>query len=245
MVILKKRGGIRLDIKRNLIIVATSIFTMIFGVGVFASNSAPKSSFTYILYFAIAAAVFLIIYMLYAWYANNKVSYKEAEVSLELEEMAQKDSSWDEEKLLEHSDMIFYQVQNALANKDIEALQEYLHPSLFEKWESQVKDAESGNYSNMAHKQIEDIKVVDIDNYIDNERDTYAVAIDMKACEYTVDNKGRIVFTNEELAVDEGTAILTEYWKFERHNDDWKLVDVSKSSHWKEFVEDPIINEEE
>lgn len=213
-------------------------------IQVFASNGGATSSFTYITYIIAVAAVFLICYILYAWYINYKVSEKSAEVSVVLNEMSTKDSSWDEEKLLEHVQKVFYSVQADIADKDLVNLNSVSHPLLFNKWKTGLETAPAGDFAFLKSKGILDISIVDSDNYKDNEKDTFTACININSNEYTVDKRGCLVFPNINESQPDKDMLLTEYWKFGKHAGEWKLLDVKRSSHWREAVDNSIINEE-
>lgn len=198
---------------------------------------------TYIIYLIIAAVIFLFVYMAYAWFVNNKVSVKTVEVEEALEEMAAKDASWNEEKIYESVQRTFYQIQAAIADKDLKSIQELTHPNLYSKWKVQIENAPAYDFSNMKNKEIQDIIIIDAEDFRDSEKDCFTASIDINANDYTVDKHGDIIFVNCEYSTESDKSVVTEYWKFEKQKDEWKLYDVGNSANWKEYVNCPIIEE--
>lgn len=198
---------------------------------------------TYILYLIIAAVIFAFVYMAYAWFVNSKVSVKTAEVEEALEEMATKDASWNEEKIYESVQRTFYQIQAAIADKDLRSIQTLTHPNLYSKWKVQIENAPVYDFSSMKNKEIQDMSIIDAEDYCDSEKDCFTVSIDINANDYTVDKHGNILFADSDASLESDKSIITEYWKFEKQKDEWKLYDVGNSSHWKEYVNCPIIEE--
>lgn len=232
--------------KRNKILLLSLLLSITLSMNIFASSTASSTGqkgFSYV-YVFLAVALFVIIYMVYAWYSNSKISIKTEEVSEALNEISQKDSYWNEEGLIVQAEQAFYRIQAALAQRDINELSELLHPTLFAKWENQVNNVEDGDYSYIKRKEIDDLSIIDIDNYKDDEKDTFTAGLYIRANEYTVDNKGNLIYKQNISSDERLENLLTEYWHFEREGEEWCLLSVSKSNDWKKFVDDPIINED-
>ncbi len=211
---------------------------------VFAGANQRRGIFTYITYIVGFAMILLLLYMIYAWFVNTKVSKKTAEVSIALEHMSSKDSTWDQEKLIDLVGKVFYEIQAGIADRDIVALSMVTHPILISKWSTQIQNAPEGDLTNIKNKQIQDISIVDADDYADDEKDSFTACIDINSNEYTVDKHGLLIFPKDATSLAEKEITITEYWKFEKEQGEWKLLDVERSSHWKESVDNSVISEE-
>jgi len=175
---------------------------------------------------------------------TKKINEKSERTNQILHQIIDKDATWNEDELLNNAKNTFYGIMNGLANNDFEDLKKIVHPNLYTKWETQFEKFKDCSPVNMLNNNIKDVKIVDINNFIDNEKDNYTVKIEYIASEYVVDKSGNLICDNYNEE-DEKTAMgqMTEYWKFEREGSEWMLAEAFRSNKWKKYINDKIVNE--
>lgn len=186
-----------------------------------------------------------VLYIAYSVFVNSKISVKEQEVEEMLQEIAQKDTNWNESELKELAEEAFYKVRAAVLEKNMNELKKMLHPSLYTKWIEQVQALEIGPEQRSESLSVEQVEIVDLKNYKDNEKDAFTASIEFDGPEYTVHRTGKLkmIFKGEN-SQDEEVVLLTEYWTFEREGDIWALVNVDRQGNWRKFAESEAVNEE-
>lgn len=206
----------------------------------FGFSAGPFTLFFIILGVLVAGA----IYLAYSVFVNSKISIKEQEVEDILEEISQNDSTWNEGELKEFVEELFFKVRTAVLEKDLKGLKAMLHSSLYTKWIDQVQALEIEADQKSEQLSVEQVEIVDIKNYKDNEKDTFTASIEFDGPEYTVHKVGKLKMLNQgQSNIEEESILLTEYWTFEREGDIWTLLNVDRQSSWKKFVESKAINE--
>lgn len=175
------------------------------------------------------------VILLYGAYVSMRITLKYSSVRRALAKMKIKEPQWSENNLLSVARERFILLQTAWGTQDLDVMRTYLHPSLYPNWEMQVKDQQSRNERNvMSGLSINKIRIVDVQNYKDDERDEFTVAIDARANDQT--------FTNEKVTKSENSK-FREFWTFEWENGSWALREVTQAEGWKRFVNAHIINE--
>lgn len=225
---------------KSILITAILIFT--FSMEAFAKSADTSGGFKF-WYVIIIALIAFAVYMVYAWNVNNKVSIKEEEVHIALSEISKQDASWDEQFLKNKVQEVFYKFQRALAEGKSNEIKKLIHPDLYARWKEQIESIKGKNIEELKNKGVEDVEIADVKNYKQNEKDTFTASIDILESEYTVDKKGNLILENEENEMDV-QGMLMEYWTFEKEKEDWVLIDISRDSKWKNFINHHIVDEE-
>lgn len=219
------------------------ILTLGFSVNIFAEVSNTKAGFSF--GDAILIVILIILFvLLYAIYKTKKESSKIEKTTAVLDKLSETDPIWNKDELIDNAEKTYYEFMKALSKQDHLEIQKLIHPSLYLKWKDQIDKFADSNPENLLNNRIEQIKIVDMNNYKDDEKDNYTVELDIVESEYIVDNHGNLVvdrYTAEEE--NEASGLFTEYWKFEREGNKWLLVEVSRSNKWKKYINKPIINE--
>ncbi len=185
------------------------------------------------------------------WYGNWKTQKKSEKVEEVLKELAPLDSEWDEKHLKAMAEKSFMKIQEAWCVQDLPKLKALLAPEIYAKWESDIKFYQKmGQKDYMENLKVQNISIVEIENYLNRDRDKFAACIDAGAVDYFTDDKGRY-FNNDDstkpLTSRDGLRFQTfrEYWTFQRIGvRQWILFRVDQQSDWGQTVDEPVINEE-
>lgn len=223
-------------------LITIAFVTLIFNTEVFAKASNSDGGFSYLYLFLLVGFV-VAGYLIYAWNINRKISVKEGAVHEALHQISQTDTTWNEEELKQEVEDNFYRVQHGINDRKYFELENILHPSLYTKWKMQL-EAVDKNDTKSIDRGIENVQIVDVKNYKDNEKDVFTASIDIMGTEYLVDKKGNLIFTAKTEEVEDSTGLLVEYWTFERENDKWLLIGVNRESSWKKYINAQVVDED-
>ena len=169
-------------------------------------------------------------------YISLRLSLKQSQVRRALAKMAEREPLWQEEGLIKGASSEFMVLQTAWGNQDLELIKQHLHPALYSNWESQINAQKvRGERNMMVGLSINKVRIVNVQNYKDNEKDEFTVAIDAKANDQTIVD-GKI--TKED------NAKFREFWTFEWEQGHWKLREVVQANGWKRFVNAHIVYEQ-
>ena len=192
----------------------------------------------------------LIPYLIvHAWYINRRINQKKQETGRLLNTLSQNDTAWNEADLEVHVRQTFFQIEKAWCEQDLGLLQSLLHPQLLSEWKAQIELMQSNGERNvMEDLVLENVRIVDAQNYRDKERDTFAACIDAAATDYTVGKNGEIVSSNtasrrKQASKEKSQELFREFWTYQRHEEKWLLLRIDQSKDWKKSVDAALINE--
>jgi predicted lipid-binding transport protein (Tim44 family) len=149
--------------------------------------------------------------------------------------MAEREPQWAEENLLAIARDKFILLQTAWGNQDLQLLKKELHPVLYPNWESQIKDQMARGEKNVMNGlSIESMKIVDVKNFTDDEKDEFTVCFDARANDQTISH-GVVTKTDN--------SSFREFWTFEWEKGQWALREVTQRSGWRRFVSAAIIDQ--
>jgi len=187
--------------------------------------------------------------MIYAWYVNRRINQKKAQADALLAKISKKDPVWDESHLENIVRTTFFKIENAWCGQDLDALKLLLDAELFAEWKAQI-DAlkEKGQRNVMDAMALNGVRMVEVKNYRDHNKDAFTICLDAEATDYTVDSAGNVVDSNsgsrrKRANNEKSHESFREFWTYERRNDTWLLQRVDQSNAWKESVDAPLIDE--
>ena len=190
---------------------------------------------------------FLIVY---AWYINRRINKKKQETERLLNTLSQSDPAWNEADIETHVRQTFFQIEKAWCEQDLARLQDLLHPQLFSEWKTQIELMQSNGERNiMEDLVLENVRLVEAQNYRDKEKDIFTACIDAAATDYTVGKNGEIVSSNtgsrsKQANKEKSQELFREFWTYERHEEKWLLLRIDQSDNWKKTVDAELINEQ-
>ncbi len=193
--------------------------------------------------------ILLPIAIVYAWYLNRKINKKKKATELLLNTLAQSDPAWKETDLEEHARQTFLQIEAAWSKQDLAQLESLLHPQLFSEWKAQIELMQSiGERNIMENLRIDDVRLVEAQNYRDKEKDIFTACIDAAATDYTIGANGEIVSSNtgsrrKQANKEKSQEAFREFWTYERHDDNWLLLRIDQLTDWKKSVDAELVDE--
>ncbi len=185
----------------------------------------------------------------YALYINHRVNKKKKVTEQLLNTLSQNDPAWKEEDLEAHTRQTFLQIEEAWCKQDLAQLESLLHPELFTEWKAQIELMQSNGERNvMENLRIDNVRLVEAQNYRDKEKDIYTACIDAKAADYTVGANGEIVSSNtgsrrKKANKEKSEEAFCEFWTYERHEEKWLLLRVDQMKDWKKSVDAELVDE--
>jgi hypothetical protein len=169
------------------------------------------------------------------FWMNQRIRMRKRMVSRALQTMAQTDPRWSEENLLEIAEKMFVALQNAWGSQDVKTMRGLLHPQLCPSWEAQIEEQKKRRENNrMVGLSIDDMRIVDVKNYSDDEKDAFSVCFDASADDQILLN-GHVVKSKYSK--------FREFWTFHWHEGRWQLFAVTQASGWERFASSHIVYE--
>lgn len=187
--------------------------------------------------------------LVYAWYVNSRINKKKRATEQLLNTLSQNDPAWKECDLEEFARDRFFKIEEAWCKQDFAQLESLLRPELFSEWKSQIEMMQSNGERNvMDGLRIDDLRLVEAQNYRDKEKDIFTACIDATATDYTVDADGNIVNSNtasrrKQANKQKSQEAFREFWTYERHGDNWLLLRVDQAKDWKKLVNAELVDE--
>ena len=174
--------------------------------------------------------------LVYLAYANYKIHKKKKKIQAALTQIAAREPEWNELSILNFTRVCFFETQLAWGENDLEKLSKILHPSLFSVWSSQIEILKkTGERDVLEEPGINNLRIVDVKNFYDDEKDEFTVCIDARGRD--------IRYRGERIAYRGRFYSFREFWTFEKEGQSWALKDVAHAIAWMRFVTSPIIYE--
>lgn len=171
----------------------------------------------------------------YLWYRKHKIKSKGNKIDSALLEMGKRESSWEQGRLIKEATTLFTEAQHYWSTQDLSGLKRILHPSLYQTWERDILDQKSRNERNeITGVSINDAIIIDVQNFLDNEKDNFTVYFKVSCSDKTYRNSTH---------VEDGETDFEECWTFEWESGRWTIVAVTQMKGWSKFVNRGIVNE--
>lgn len=188
----------------------------------------------------------LIIYIYYMYLKREK---KLRGVEETLDSLKGFDPIWDKEKIIAFTKEEFTGIMNAWSNKDREFLRTHLTTELYDAWIVLIDTMdEIGQKNLLKDLTVEEIILVDVEDYTDDAQDHYTASIIGSAKDYTVDPEGNWVQPGWGDAEPNPQKVLIHFarlWTFFRSGDSWKLSKVDHGSEEWSYIKSRIIRSDE
>lgn len=190
---------------------------------------------------------FLIVY---GAYIRHRLKKKSEECRGLLAKLQRRETGWEIGNIEKIASSVFVDIQSAWTDADEDALSHLSKGPASEKLLNELGElTKKGHRNCMDDISIKKINLLNIQNFLDDELDTFTVSIEAVARDYTVDSSGKIISANTSQkgkfdrpdAVPLGT--FTEFWTFEREGDTWVLLELAQYHEWKSVVNRPMLDE--
>ena len=167
-----------------------------------------------------------------------------------LSQIGQREDGWSTDTLQSIASRLFMDIQKAYCDQDEDGLNRLTKGAArveLSRELSQLRD--QGHKNRMDDLRIDQITVLNVQNFLDDEQDNFTVKVAARARDYTVDHNGVIVSANTRKkkrytsAQDIPAEPFQEFWTFEREGDDWVLLELAQAAAWKSVVDRPFIDQ--
>ena len=189
------------------------------------------------------------LFIIFAWYVNRRINTKSKEADALLERLAKKDPVWDEKKLEDMVGKSFFAIESAWCSQNLNKLSLHLTPELAAQWATQIACLkQSGQWNKMDDLKLDTVRIVEVKNYREKEKDSFTACLDAGAVDYTVDAEGQVFDSNAGSRRgrdnnEKEFAKFREFWTFQRHGDKWLLSAVDQKDAWEKLVDEPLVDE--
>jgi len=194
--------------------------------------------------------LFIIIFISVALYRYFKLKRKVHQVDHALRILEKNDPIWRKEHLITFIEFFMKEVMGAWSAKDRGKLGTLLSGNLYEIREKMLEKLdEVGQFNVIDDIQLDEIILVDVKDFTDDELDRFTARIRYDAVNFTKNYRdkweaprwGKDVDPNPDMESKE----YIEFWTFLRHGKSWKLAKLEKE--WKEgdyTDSEPVLKDE-
>ncbi|MGM0471169.1 MAG: Tim44 domain-containing protein [Bacillota bacterium] len=188
--------------------------------------------------FAIILLPFIIIgYLIRKYWINNKSKESNAVMN----QAATTDQIWNKDEILERVEEIFFKVQIAWMERDQDLAKEYISEKLYKKHKTQTDQMLEQKRKNILEQiNLIESKIVEVQDYIEDERDSIWVYIKGSMIDYVIDEDSDKVVSGDSTE----KQAFSELWKLIRADHGWVLdqidqeVTISKLTEFNSFTEE-------
>lgn len=160
---------------------------------------------------------------------------RKKEIKMALKQMAEIEPEWNEEALTRFAKNQFIQIQNDWSYQNLNALGAKLSPELYRNWKAQLEVQKANNErETFDGLSVNQIFVVDVKNYLQDEMDNFTVCIDASGTDKTIRDNKVVAIKN---------VPFREFWTFGRFGESWQLLEVTQATGWQKFVDSQIVFE--
>jgi predicted lipid-binding transport protein (Tim44 family) len=130
------------------------------------------------------------------------------------------DSFWNFESMKDNAKKVFFRMQDAWMDRNVEAVRDIITPSLYNDYKIQLDLMKKNGERNLLSAiEIKNIRIIGCEDYLDNSRDSYIAHIKGEMLDYTIDERTRSIIRNEEKK----TESFTDTYHFIRVGNKWML----------------------
>lgn len=169
--------------------------------------------------------IFIIVIFIVMYTISKKArAEKIAKTNSEITEAEIKDSVWNKEKLLQTAENTFLTFQKAWGEIDIKSMEVILEPEMYKRisLELSVLNNEKRRNPTVITK-IHDITIVDVDDEIDNNLDSFSVQFRASADDKLIEEETKKILFRDR-------SIFEETWDFVRNNNNWQLKAIHQAT---------------
>lgn len=201
------------------------------GGGSFGGSGGGSGTGNNIIYYSVLL-FFVTIGLIYSWYSRRKKISNTREIISEAEE---KDTAWKISFLDGIVRDLFIKFQKDWSNNNAEAMKEYCTPKFQEKMSLELSVLKFQNRKNLVTApNLKSIVIIDANDDIDNERDSFTAEIRAQAEDQLIDTTTNSILMTEREP-------FKEYWNFLRDGNNWKINAIRQSTENKLLTENSII----
>lgn len=133
---------------------------------------------------------------------------------------AAQDSFWNFEQMRDHAKNVFFDMQEAWMNRDIDSVKDLITPRLYNDYKKQLERMKSHHEKNiLSGIHVSNVKIIGCEDYLDNSNDCYVAHIKGNMLDYTINERTNQIIRNE----DKEDQRFTDTYHFIRKDNQWLL----------------------
>ena len=171
----------------------------------------------------ISGLIAAIVFGIYSVVISAILYFKNSDASSVAAVAALESPIWDLEKMRSHAKSVFFKMQEAWMNRDIDSVQDIITDSIYEDYPRQLHIMKVNKEQNILESiNVSTIKIISCEDFTDDSRDSYVAYIKGTMIDYTVSEKSGSIIKNDEKK-EEG---YKDTYHFIRVGDKWQLNDI-------------------
>lgn len=137
-----------------------------------------------------------------------------------IDESHENDPLWDYDKMIAFSNDVFYRMQNAWTERDMDLVKDIVTENLYLDYKKKLDWMKVTHSKNMIEDiNIRTVKIVGDQDYGPNEFDSFTVYIKGKLVDYLISDKTAHIYENSRKK----RTFFSDLYYFVRHEDHWLL----------------------
>lgn len=213
----------------KLLLLSASIFllhtTSVLADGVAGSGSGTHLTFIVLTLIAIVA-VFVTIPIL-----TKLKSHSAARI---VTHAAGKDTFWNADTLKKHAEKTFYSMQEAWETRSLDKVKDLVDKELYTNYSSLLDAMINRKEKNILTQiQIDDIRIIGIEDYIDNSKDRYVAYIQGRLLDYVIHEETQEVIKNSSKTL----RNIAESYHFVRGTNNWILEKIDNTVTMQDILQ--------
>lgn len=166
---------------------------------------------------AAVAVIILVTTFAYKWL----IAYKAKKINKLITQSAQSDPAWNKEKLMAFIKDAYLRIQNAWMKQNMELVQDIVNPTLRGKYQRLLEyQKTSGVYNFIDKINIDKIKIIGLEDYVENEKDNFTTYISGQMVNLIVRKNGKVL---KEVRLEN----FEDLYYFIRTKNGWVIKDIS------------------
>lgn len=206
----------------------------------------------FLAYLAIMGFLTVIVLMnydqmkMYGKFAKWKLKHKIEKVEDTINLIGEFDKDWNRDLMMEMARDTFMEVNEAWVEKDWETLETLLNNDILVELEPLVKMMERlGQSHALEGLKVTDLRVVQLEDHMDDYKDSFTALIDFEVVEYTKNRIGLWTEPDWTSRIDPNKErerrSCREFWTFQWQSKGCKVMNIWGEAVEQAIVEDPIV----
>jgi hypothetical protein len=172
----------------------------------------------------------LILWGLYTLIISVILFFKVGKSRKIINKSADHDSFWNFEQMRNNAKSVFFKMQDAWMEREIEKVKDIITPQLYEEYKTQLELMKKNNEKNiLSGINVTNVRIIGCEDYMDDSQDSYIAHIKGEMIDYTINEKTRQIIKNPDKKEEK----FTDTYHFIRKGNKWLLDNIdNKVSIW-------------
>jgi len=159
-----------------------------------------------------------------------------------VEQVSEKDFSWDYDELRHHAKKIFLKMQDAWMCRNIDAVKEIITENLYADYKVQLDEMKKNNEMNVLSSiEVKKIRIIGCEDYMEDSHDRFIAHIQGEMIDYTINEVTGDIIDNSTMETED----FTDTYHFIRKDKEWVLdyidnfvtnFDVIRTKNYQEHI---------